>query len=135
MTKKLGALLGLAVAVACNDLASPVPVSSVSPKAALVAEEGSIPGSYIVLADWNTNALSLATSYGVQPKYVYEELVNGFAAAMPSTVADALAADPRVLKVTVQRQISTVETASQSGATWGLDRIDQRLLPIDSTYT
>ncbi len=135
MTRKLGALLGLAVVAACSDLASPVPVSSVSPKVALVAEDGSIPGNYIVLADWNTNALSLATSYGVQPKYVYEELVNGFAAVMPSTVADALAADPRVLKVTVQRQISTVEAVSQSGATWGLDRIDQRLLPLDSIYT
>lgn len=135
MTKKLAALLGLAVVTACSDSVAPVAVSSTSPKAVLVAVDGSIPGNYIVLADWNTNALSLATAYGVKPTYVYEELVNGFAGAMPDTVAAALVADPRVLKVTVQRQVSKVETLSQSGATWGIDRIDQRLLPVDSTYT
>jgi subtilisin family serine protease len=101
----------------------------------LVASDGSIPGNYIVEADWNTNALALAAEFGITPKYVYEELINGFAAAFPAEVADALAGDPRVLKITVQRQFSKLATVTQTGATWGIDRIDQRALPLNQTYS
>jgi hypothetical protein len=69
---------------------------------------------------------ALVAQYGIKPKYVYEQLINGFAAAFPTEVANALAADPRVLKITVQRQFSKNETATQTHATWGIDRIDQR---------
>src|SRR6185503_5605827 len=85
------------ILAACSD--SPPPTSPrATPKLAeaLVATDGSIPGNYIVEADWNTNALALATEFGITPKYVYEELINGFAGAFPSDVASALAADPRV---------------------------------------
>jgi subtilisin family serine protease len=112
-----------------------LPDRNEKPAAALVSSDGSIPGNYIVEADWNTDAVALAAQFGIKPKYVYEQLINGFAAAFPSTVAEALAADPRVLKITVQRQFSKLETVSQTHATWGIDRIDQRALPLDSTYT
>jgi subtilisin family serine protease len=77
----------------------------------------------------------LIAEFGIRPKYVYEQLINGFAAPLPTSVADALATDPRVLKITVQRQFSKFETVTQQHATWGIDRIDQRALPTDSAYS
>ena len=126
----------IAVLIACSDSTSPtVPRATPNTTSALVATEGSIPGNYIVVADWNADVLALTSQYGIKPKYVYEQLINGFAAALPTEVASALAADPRVLKITVQRQLSKNATVTQSHATWGIDRIDQRALPMDSSYS
>jgi subtilisin family serine protease len=136
MKNLFGTLAALAILASCSDApTSSLPDRNEKPAAALVSSDGSIPGNYIVEADWNTDATALAAQFGIKPKYVYEQLINGFAAAFPSTVAEALAADPRVLKITVQRQFSKLETVSQTHATWGIDRIDQRALPLDSTYT
>jgi subtilisin family serine protease len=136
MKNLFGTLAALAILASCSDApTSSLPDRNEKPAAALVSSDGSIPGNYIVEADWNTDAVALAAQFGIKPKYVYEQLINGFAAAFPSTVAEALAADPRVLKITVQRQFSKLETVSQTHATWGIDRIDQRALPLDSTYT
>jgi subtilisin family serine protease len=136
MKNLFGTLAALAILASCSDApTSSLPDRNEKPAAALVSSDGSIPGNYIVEADWNTDAAALAAQFGIKPKYVYEQLINGFAAAFPSTVAEALAADPRVLKITVQRQFSKLETVSQTHATWGIDRIDQRALPLDSTYT
>jgi subtilisin family serine protease len=136
MKNLFGTLAALAMLASCSDApTSSLPDRNEKPAAALVSSDGSIPGNYIVEADWNTDAAALAAQFGIKPKYVYEQLINGFAAAFPSTVAEAIAADPRVLKITVQRQFSKLETVSQTHATWGIDRIDQRALPLDSTYT
>jgi subtilisin family serine protease len=135
--KKLIALMGIAAGLAaCSDApTATTPDLKSNPATALVASDGSIPGNYIVEADWNSDAAALAAEFGIKPKYVYEQLINGFAGPIPSAVVDALQKDPRVLKVTVQRQFSKLETVSQTHATWGIDRIDQRALPMDSTYS
>ena len=135
MKKFLTSIVAAAALTACSDSESPTSPVPAAPRAAILASsDGSIPGNYIVQAGWNTDAAALAAEFGITPKYVYEQLINGFAAAMPSNVADALAADPRVTRIVVQRQYSKIETVSQSNATWGLDRIDQRALPLDTTY-
>lgn len=134
--RKFLLVAAIAAAAACSDSPSPVgPAPDLNVADVLVASDGSIPGNYIVVASWSADAVRLAADYGIKPKYVYEQLINGFAGAFPSDVATALLADPRVLKVTVQRQYSKIETVTQTGATWGIDRIDQRALPLNSTYT
>lgn len=135
MVRHLATLCALAL-VACQDIGIPTaPITPIERASVAVASDGSIPGHYIVVADWSVDALALARDFDITPRHVYEHLLNGFSAAIPSDVVSALSTDPRVLSVSVQRQMSKLEPVSQTNATWGLDRIDQRALPLDAIYT
>ena len=65
--------------------------------------------------------------------YVYAFALTGFSAEMSEEEAIELSKDPDVLLV---EEDSTMEAvATQTNATWGLDRIDQRDRPLSTTYS
>jgi subtilisin family serine protease len=74
----------------------------------------------------------IAAQHGGQVLYVYEHALKGFAVRMPAARVEALQRDPRVLRVEENGYVQAV--ATQTGATWGIDRTDQRALPLNSTY-
>lgn len=95
-------------------------------------------GRYIVvLKDSGSRPALVARAhgqrYGVAVTRVYTHALNGYAARVDGSELEALRADPNVAMVVPDGIASIDET--QTGATWGLDRIDQRTLPLSNTFT
>ncbi|MBW6499070.1 MAG: S8 family serine peptidase [Bacteroidales bacterium] len=65
--------------------------------------------------------------------YVYAFALEGFSATLTDDEFVALRNDPRVKYIEPNAVVTTF--GSQSNATWGLDRVDQRNLPLNQTYT
>jgi subtilisin family serine protease len=94
--------------------------------------------SFIVVLDDSvpsaaTVASRHATLVGGDVSFVYEHALKGYAINVSPDLVEVIEADPLVAHVERDQQMHAVTT--QSGATWGLDRIDQRALPLSGTYT
>ncbi len=94
----------------------------------------------VVLKDRNASpaavraaARDLAARHSGRLSYTYTRAVRGFAIKLTEARARRLAADPRVASVEQDAVMHLVTT--QTPATWGLDRIDQRALPLNNAYT
>src|SRR2546423_5978800 len=69
-----------------------------------------------------------AARFGGTVSHVYSHALKGYSLTLPVPAAAGIAADPRVDYVETDG-VMTADT-TQTGATWGVDRIDQRSLPL-----
>ncbi len=76
---------------------------------------------------------NLSRKYQAQVQRTFTKAVKGGVFNMSEKAAQKLAQDPNVLIVEEDQIVSI--NATQNNATWGLDRIDQRNLPLSSSYT
>ena len=134
------AAVGLA---ACQEPSSPSAPGDkpAAPEVSAKAQKGElIPGQYVVVfrrdvRDVKSAAKALAGKHGAKLKRTYEAALKGMAIELPDSAAAALRQDPAVEFVEQNQVVRlTADPIVQPGATEGLDRIDQRFLPLSGTY-
>lgn len=99
-----------------------------------------IEGQYIVVmrqgAQAAANRLAAAAEArrnGAQVQREYGTALQGFAAVLPARALEALRRNPNIAYIEADQTITL--NATQSPATGGLDRVDQRALPLNNSYT
>jgi len=113
--------------------------------AQLLRKPNAVRGEYIVVLREDVKGVArvspalvaqeMVRSRGGEVLHAYEHVLKGFSARMSEERVRELLADPRVAYIEENGVKSVSGSGSQTGATWGIDRTDQRALPLNSTYT
>jgi subtilisin family serine protease len=133
MKNRLAVLVGATFAVAACAETPTAPVMDMDAAFNVTSGSDVIPGRFIVTLREGASPSAVAAEHGVSPDYVYSTALNGFAGSMSEAARSGLLRDARVTRVEPDGIART--SATQSNATWGIDRIDQRALPLSGTFT
>jgi subtilisin family serine protease len=100
------------------------------------AASGAIKGAYIVRLKAGTDARGLARALQVSPRFVYTAAVNGFAADLTDGQLRALQRNTGVEAISEDAYVTdALEDTQPNPPSWGIDRVDQRNLPLDQSYS
>ena len=140
----LVAAIALVLAGCSDSMLTPTPEAK-APAPTAQSAQGSkgqgapISGAYVVVFNDNVGnapaqAQALANQHGGDLGFTYQHAIKGFSIDnLPAPAAQALENNPNVAYVEADQAVYAIG-GTQSNATWGLDRSDDRDLVLDGTY-
>ena len=135
MSRRLGlALLTAVVVSACGDTTPPsAPDQPNLSRGSATSRDGRW---IVVFRDQVVDAPGLARqlvqAHGGRLRATYQYALRGFAAELPASAVDALRRHPNVAYIEPDAEVQLFDV--QPSPPWGLDRIDQRDLPLSASY-
>lgn len=138
---------GTGMPASSNDTGNSITSSNGNSSSAVTNEASAIKRKFVVLFNSTVgnarNAASQAVGRAMQGRsgevgFTYENAVKGFSVSIPETAADAfveaMGRNPNVDRVEEDITMTRMQS-TQTSAPWGLDRSDQRALPLGGTYS
>jgi aqualysin 1 len=130
MRRSLAILPLLALAAACADRAAPLAPDAAAPVLSAAGQDG----QYIVVLKEGADPRAVAAVAGVHPRALWTAAIDGFAATLNAGQLNALRHNPNVAYIEADAPARLMTTQWNPPA-WGIDRIDQRDLPLSQSYT
>jgi subtilisin family serine protease len=125
----------VAAGAACVVGAGVLPsLAAPTPAQVQVAAAGTpVPGQYIVTLKPGASPREEATKVKATQVQRFENVLNGFSAKLTAAQLDKLRRSSKVARIEQDQVVRHADT--QRPVTWGLDRIDQRALPLSNSFT
>ncbi|RZS31385.1 subtilase family protein [Herbihabitans rhizosphaerae] len=128
----VAAALG-AAAVIAPTVATAAPVSEVA--VSTPSYGTAVADQYIVTLKPGTDIGAVTAAAGIQPRFVYTSTVHGFAATLTPEALTSVRRNGSVAAIQRDVRVALRLDDTQKDPTWGLDRVDQKNLPLSKSYT